>query len=264
MKIEALRNEPHISVSSIQKYIDCSLQYKFSKIDKLSPEFVSDNLVFGSSIHQALAEFNQERLSGIRMKLEDLKALFADIWHQKAYENPWIKYSTGKNYQSLSNLGQDMLEVYYRQLSAKEFTIISIEEPFKFEIDGLEVPMIGIMDLVEQDDHDGSIVITEYKTAAKAYGLDDVNRNFQLTVYDMAARRNGYAGKEIVFKLDTLLKTKSPRFEQFYTTRDENDEARAIRKIKSVWEGIQKQIFIPNDTSWKCINCEYRTYCDNL
>ena len=106
-------------------------------------------------------------------------------------------------------------------------------------------------------------MITEYKTAAKAYGLDDVARNFQLTVYQMAARRNGYANREIVFKIDCLIKTKVPRFEQFYTNRNESDETRAIRKIKNVWEGIQKNIFISNETSWKCSYCGFRSHCDN-
>ena len=263
MNIEKLRNQPHLSVSSIQKYIDCGMQYKFSRIDRLPPEFISDNLVFGTAMHKALAEFNQERLSGTRMKLDHLKAVFEQCWHEKAYENAWIEYSNGKNYQILMNLGKDLLEIYYRQLPAKEYTIVSIEEPFQFHIDGLEVPIIGVMDLVEEDEVDGSIVITEYKTVSKAYGLDEVKRNFQLTVYHMAAKRNGYAHREIVFKIDSLIKSRTPRFEQFYTNRNNQDESRAIRKIRSVWDGIQKNIFIPNDTSWKCANCEYRSYCDN-
>lgn len=264
MNIEEMRKQPHLSVSSIQKYIDCGMQYRFSKIDRLPPEHISDNLVFGSTIHMTLADFNQERLLGSRMKLNDLKNLFEKYWHEKAYDNPWIKYSAGKNYHVMSDLGKSLLETYYLQLPSKEFTVVSIEEPFMFLIDGLDVPIIGVMDLVEEDDDDGSIVITEYKSISKAYGLDDVRRNFQLTVYNMAAKRNGYANREIVFKIDSLIKAKSPRFEQFYTNRNDSDEEKAIRKIKSVWDGIQKGIFIPNDTSWKCSNCEYRSYCDSI
>lgn len=263
MKIEELRSEPHLSVSSIQKYIDCGLQYRFSKIDKIPPEFISDNLVFGSSIHQALAEFNQERLTGTKMKLKDLQAAFEKCWHEKSYENRWIKYSKDKSYASLMAQGKSLLEAYYNALPSRPYTIISIEEPFKFEIDGLDVPIIGIMDLVEEDEEDGLIIITEYKTAAKAYAVDDVDRNFQLTVYHMAARRNGYADRDIAFKIEALIKTKVPRFEQIYTTRCEVHDERAIRKIKNVWEGIQKNVFIPNDNSWKCNNCEYRSNCNN-
>ena len=261
LNIDELRKEPHLSASSIDKYIGCSLQYKFSRIDKIPPEFVSDNLLFGSSIHQTLADFNQERLSGVRMKLEDLKALFEKIWHEKAHDNKQIKYSKGKDYQILCDQGKMMLAAFYQELPDREYNILSIEEPFKFEIDGLDLPIIGIMDLVEEDDA-GSIIISDYKTASKAYSLDDVNNNFQLTVYQMAARRNGYANREIVLKLDSLIKTKVPKFEPYYTSRDEADEERAINKIMAVWDGIQKQIFIPI-TSWKCNNCEFKTHCRN-
>jgi len=35
-------------------------------------------------------------------------------------------------------------------------------------------------------------------------------------------------------------------------------------KVKvQVWEGIQKGVFIPNDTSWKCKNCSYKVACDS-
>jgi putative RecB family exonuclease len=73
---------------------------------------------------------------------------------------------------------------------------------------------------------------------------------------------NGFGHREIVLKFDTLIKTKKPKFEQYYTVRGEIDEKRLIRKIKKVWEGISRGVFIPNDTSWKCPNCHYRQHCD--
>jgi putative RecB family exonuclease len=62
-------------------------------------------------------------------------------------------------------------------------------------------------------------------------------------------------------KLDTLIKTRQPKFEPHYTVRTEDDEKRAVRKIKAVYEGIKNHIYIPNDTSWKCNGCAYHTYC---
>lgn len=35
-----------------------------------------------------------------------------------------------------------------------------------------------------------------------------------------------------------------------------------MKKIRSVWEGITKGVFIPNDTSWKCTTCNYKSYCE--
>jgi putative RecB family exonuclease len=123
------------------------------------------------------------------------------------------------------------------------------------------LPIIGATDLIEEDDS-GTIIITDWKTSARAYGIDEVDRNQQLTCYQMAARANGFNHREIVLKFDTLIKTKKPKFEQYYTVRTGIDEKRLVRKILKVWEGINRGVFIPNDTSWKCPNCQYRQHCD--
>ena len=262
MIISELRSKPHISVSSINAYVNCGLQYKLRRIDRLPPESISDNLVFGSVIHKCLADFNQEKMTGNKLDLKELQDIFEIYWRDDAEDNKFICYSNGKNYKKLLIEGKNLLEAFYRELPREGFTILSIEEPFQFNIDGIDVPMIGVMDLVEQD-IEGTIVITEYKTASKAFSIDQIERLFQLTVYHMAAKRNGFGDCEIVLKIDSLIKTQKPRFESVYTTRTDADEKRAIKKIQEVWHGIQNNVFIPNDGSWLCSKCEYRTYCDN-
>jgi putative RecB family exonuclease len=92
--------------------------------------------------------------------------------------------------------------------------------------------------------------------------ISEVDSNFQLTVYYTAAKANGYADREINLKFDCLIKTRTPKFEQIYTERSSDHSAKAIKKIKLVWDGIQKGVFIPNDTSWRCHGCSYKSYCD--
>ena len=123
------------------------------------------------------------------------------------------------------------------------------------------MPIIGAMDLIEEDESQ-TLIITDFKTSSKAYSVGEVDNNFQMLIYYMAARANGYADREIILKFDTLIKTKKPKFEQYFTVRSEIDEIRAIRKIQAVWNGIKNNVFVPNDTSWKCKNCSYRKACD--
>ena len=40
--ISEIRGQPHLSASSVNDYLDCGLLYKFSRIDKIQPEFRSD------------------------------------------------------------------------------------------------------------------------------------------------------------------------------------------------------------------------------
>ncbi len=117
------------------------------------------------------------------------------------------------------------------------------------------------MDLIEEDDA-GTIIITDFKTSGRAYSADEVDQNQQLTLYQMAMKAIGYDKREILLKFDTLIKTKTPKFEQYWTTRSELDEHRLTRKAIKVWDGIQKNVFIPNDTSWKCKGCAFKQACD--
>jgi putative RecB family exonuclease len=50
MELSELRKTPHLSASTITTYIDCSLQYYFSRVKRLPMEFVADALSFGTVI----------------------------------------------------------------------------------------------------------------------------------------------------------------------------------------------------------------------
>ena len=141
-----------------------------------------------------------------------------------------------------------------------DFNVLAIEEAFQFSLPDLPVPILGVLDLVEEDES-GAIIITDWKTASKSYSEEEINKNLQLTIYHMAAKANGYGDREILMRFHCLIKTKVPKFEEYYTTRTEMDEMRALKKIRHVWEGISKRVFIPNE-SWKCKGCQFKGACD--
>lgn len=261
MDIFELRKQPHLSVSSINSYLNCSLMYKFSRIDKFKQDYLSDNLIFGSTIHKVLAEYNQEKMIGNLLSFEDLEEIFRKEWEDAAKDNDEIQYSKNVSYRILLNQGIKMLQTFIDRVPENNATIVAIEEPFIFNIEGMDIPIIGIMDLVEEDE-DGTLTITDYKTSKRSMAIRDVDNSFQLTVYYTAAKANGYADRDINLKFDCLIKTQKPKFEQIYTARLDIHSLRAIKKIKHVWDGIQKGVFIPNDTSWFCSYCSYKSYCN--
>lgn len=261
MTLSELRKTEHLSASSIGAYVECSLLYKFSKIDKLPMEEKSDAMEFGSSIHWVLEQYYQEKMIGEKLLLKDIHELFEKSWRMRVEDKTDIKYTKNNDFNSLLMLGKDLLTVWYNKLPSSRYNIIGIEEAFSFYLPGIEIPFIGGIDLIEEDDS-GTLIITDHKTSARAYSADEVDQNQQLTLYQMALKSIGYTDRELLLKFDTLIKTKTPKFEQYWTTRSELDEHRLIRKSVQVWEGIKAGIFIPNDTSWKCNNCSYKTACD--
>lgn len=263
MSLEELRNIPHLSCSSINDYIDCGLLYKLGRIDKFQPEFKPDAMEFGSAIHKVLEEFYQARMIGEEISIKEIHESFDKHWGNIADGNSMIQYTEGKDFKTILLEGKELLSAFYHKLPKDKFKVLAIEEAFSFNLPGIPVAIIGAMDLLESDGA-GTIIITDFKTSARAYSNDEVDRNFQLTLYQMAAKACGYGDQEILLRFDCLIKTKTPKFEQYYTTRSETDEKRAIKKIVEVWKGISKGIFIPNDSTsnWKCKGCALKKYCD--
>jgi putative RecB family exonuclease len=262
MNLAQLRAQPHLSVSSISDYMDCGLLFKFSRIDRLAPEFKADALIFGTAIHAVLAEFYEALQTGQKMSAKQLQEIFEIHWQRLALDREDIKYKPDKDYDTLLLEGKELLSIFHQKIPEDEGEIVGIEQAFQFWLDGLPIPIIGAYDLVLEDAA-GTITIVDHKTVSKAYANADVDRNFQMTIYGMGARANGYNDREVLLRFDCLIKTKIPKFEQYYSTRTSVEEMKALRKILTVWDGIQKGVFIPHDLSWKCAGCAYKTACEN-
>jgi putative RecB family exonuclease len=260
MDIDDLRETAHLSASGIRDYLDCGLLYKFSRIDKLRPESYPDSLVLGQAVHRVLADFYLNLQAGTRLAQKHLEDSFDHHWEALAHGRGDIIYKPGKSYHTYRDEGKALLAAFNRDLPQEDSTVLGVEQAFAAQVEGLPVPLIGIFDLVLADPA-GVVTIVDHKTASKAYSLADVNQNLQMTVYHLAARAHGYDEQEILLRLDCLIKTKTPRFEQSYTTRSEWDEKKAVKRIQAVWEGITKGVFIPNDGNWKCRSCGHKTAC---
>jgi putative RecB family exonuclease len=261
MNLAELRKTPHLSASSINEYVECSLLYRFGRVDRLPMEFVAAELEFGTAIHKVLEEFYRAKMIGERLLLKDLHEQFRTIGKKATTERTDIQYQDGQNPETLSMMGVDLLTAWFNKLQEDNFQVIGVEQIFSFNLPGISIPIIGAIDLLEQDES-GALIITDFKTSARSYSVDEVDRNQQLTLYQMAMKRNGHVGHEILLKFDTLIKTKTPKFESYWTTRSETDEIRMERKIRQVWYGISKGVFVPNDVHWKCPRCHHRKACD--
>ena len=137
MNLHDLRQQPHLSASSIGDYLDCGMLYKFGRVDRLPREHVADALEFGSVIHAVLAEYYQAKMTGDRMLLKDIHGLFKDLWHQTAYDREDIQYANGKDFDTLMMNGIDLLTAWYHKLPDDDFKVLGIEEAFSFTLPGV-------------------------------------------------------------------------------------------------------------------------------
>jgi len=76
----SLREQPHLSASAITSYIECGLQFRLGKIDRLVPEFTSAAMVFGTVIHLVLETFYLLKKDKETLTAKQIHELFVDYW----------------------------------------------------------------------------------------------------------------------------------------------------------------------------------------
>jgi hypothetical protein len=80
-----------------------------------------------------------------------------------------------KDFQSYLIEGADLLTAWFNKLPDDNFSVVAVEEAFVFEIDGMPLPIVGAIDLVEED-YSGTIIITDHKTTGRAYSIDEIDQ----------------------------------------------------------------------------------------
>jgi len=252
----------YISVSQVTTYLACPLQYFFRYVEKREPERTSDALVFGNAVHDAVLLSVQRTQNGQAMTREQVELAFADFWSARVSTTPDIEY--GRNsFDELLHKGLRMVGCYVDQ--APKAKVIAIEEEIRPTIphpDGdVDVPLLGYIDLLVDDGGDLPIVV-ELKTAGARFNDQRLRTDLQATAYCLAiAQKHGTLDKEVPFRWHVLLKTREPILLTYEVTRTERDYLRFGMLVKKVIDGVRNGIFFPQDGSWRCGGCAYRTAC---
>jgi ATP-dependent helicase/DNAse subunit B len=248
----------YLSYSQLALYLECPLKYKLRYLSEggYGDELVPAALAFGSAIHQALAHFYRQTMDGEPFNLAGFLAVFAAAWEAEV-EKKEVFYDHGEDFASLLALGQEMLKVFAR--SAHPLKVIAVEVPFEFKLEhprtGEEfpIPIKGIIDLIEEDEQ-GTLWIVDHKTAGRAYSEQQIAGDLQMLIYAAAVKQlDVVEGREVLLRLDVLLKGKQPQVLRYCLRREERDISRLFEIVTGIWRAIEAEAFYPRC----CIYCRW-------
>lgn len=146
--------------------------------------------------------------------------------------------------------------------------IIGCEYPFNIKVPGTEVPMIGIIDLVVEEDEE-TIHVMDYKSGSWTQDFDDCLKDIQVRMYSLAARKEfiedinekGYSYKNVILTFDyfkdqpvTLAFTEE---EDKQTEREVRDKIREIQSVDKVTRILRDGDSFSDRKYWQC-----RSLCD--
>jgi hypothetical protein len=165
---------PYLSHSQVNRYLHCPEQYRLYYVEHLRRRIPAANLVFGQIVHQALAAFF--------LRQRDPVQVFQDLWQELRTID--LDYSPKDSWDLALATGRTLLERFVRDEAPRVRNIEAVEQKFELEITSLDLPFVGIIDLVAQVDDRRSVV--DFKTAGSGYQPHEVVLSDQLTAYQLA------------------------------------------------------------------------------
>jgi putative RecB family exonuclease len=243
----------HLSYSQVSTYLTCPLRYKLHYVDLIPPAFTTAALVFGSSLHEAVAAYYQSRLEGDPIRPDQIVDVYRENW--RGAEG--IRFFNGDNEDSLLAKAQQLISVFHGQVDP-DVTVLGVEEFFEFQVEGVP-PFHGYIDLIEQD-QEGRVTVADLKTASKKLTGGSVHSNLQLTAYSIGAGSLGFDPEQLTLRLDVLTKTKNPELTRYETTRSQQERDRFVKLVRQVWHSIEHHAFYPKE-DWHCGQCAWADHC---
>jgi putative RecB family exonuclease len=167
----------HLSYSSIDAYTTCQKSWYYRYVEKV-PGPVSPDLVFGTAFHKAVERHIQSGENKM-----SLHQLWFHCWAETVKENDSIAWDKDESYYEA--LGASMLihDESIRAIESIKPLLVhgskpAIETKVEFEVPGVPIPIIGYIDLIEEDGTPG-----DFKTSARPWSQRRADKEFQPEFY---------------------------------------------------------------------------------
>ena len=246
----------YISPSAAKSYLGCSLKFYFERVLQL-PAPTSPALHLGKAVHAALQAFHLARWRGGEDSPESVAAAFHHSFNELERKEGPVKWKDDKERAKSYEAGLRVLAAYLDSDEVLKGKPVAVEVPLREEIEGLPVPLTGMVDLVTAD-----MVAVDFKSAAATPDPKQAafDHELQLVVYQLLIEQaSGRTPKSL--DLIFLVKTKVPKVIRVSSPpADKARKERAITMLRTAVEGIASERFHPQP-GMHCSWCPYRNEC---
>lgn len=244
----------HLSVSQINTYLRCPLQYYFRYVRGIiiPPKAV---LVLGGSVHKALEHnYRQKVKSHKDLKVKEVLECFDQAFKDREKEVEWKKETEKK--EEFKSQGMKLLEKYQEEIAPTIQPLI-VEQKYEIRLEGLNQTFLAFLDLIDM-----AKVINDHKTTMRTPSFISSDHNIQLIAYSMVYRTETEE-IELKSRVHYLVKTKEPKIVALEKKVSNREIQRFLKTVSSVAKAINEENFYPNPHNFMCTNtgCGYWDIC---
>lgn len=249
----------YISFSRLNLYCRCGYQYYLRYILKVIVPRTTP-LIMGTGYHSSLQQNHLQKIdSAVDMPLPELGDFYASQIEEAFKEDVLLtKEQKGQNKVIVRDdtikRGQSALKVYHDEF-APTLMPLEVERAFTVPLADDVPPLYGIIDLVTAD-----MRVVDHKTASKSPSKGTADSSLQLSAYALGFQSlYGFLPESLELQHSVVTEKGNSKADVQKTVRTPEQLERFVNRVRLVWDGIQKGVFIPPEQgSWACGYCGYR------
>lgn len=237
----------NLSHYQIDDYLTCPLKYKYVHLLRV-PVLREHTIIYGAALHRAVQAYNNRRIQGQAMSLEQLIETFEAHWVNEGF-------ISREHEERRLQEGRDALARFHAFAGAGQ-PPTSVEKRFRFQL-GNDI-VTGFLDRV--DEREGEIVIIDYKSSSvrdhKAADKE-ARESQQLSLYALAYRES--VGR-VPNRVELHFLTPGGVIVGQAVKKDK-DLQHAADRVREAATGIRTGFFQATPGQWICSFCAFRTIC---
>ena len=257
-----------LSPSSIRTYERCPYMYHLRYTERIRVPSTAAQLL-GRAVHTVFEMYyKQKRSVGETLDTEAAFDVLDDALDATLHE---LDEEGRAEVEELRELGYDLVEYYVEEV-APHIRPHLIEERFDFSVPGVDVPIVGYVDLVDQD---GTVI--DHKTASSPFSADYLAHDIQLLTYSLgynalrlgARQRPGQLPLATTLppvRLDVLVKGEEITYQRLDFRYEQEHVEQYVARVNAVAAGIRSADFRP---FWQlrspdpnvCHYCDFNSVC---
>lgn len=239
----------YLSYSSISKYLSCGENWRRHYVAK-EQTMTTPALVFGSTFHNTIENYIEQRSQSTT--IPDMTMLWHKNWSAKieAEKNiDWGAETPAQHYEDGQRIltHRDVLNLCDSLQPLVDDAGIFMERKIELQVPGVPVPVIGYIDIMTRDGVPG-----DFKTSSTAWTDDKARFELQPVFYLAALNQMGRQVPKLAFRHYVITKTKTPKVQIIEHHHTWNEIFWLFQLIKSVWDGIERNVYPLNPGSWLC------------
>lgn len=239
----------HLSYSSISLFLDCPEAWRRKYI---AQEKTKSNtaLAFGSAFHGTVERIIQSNAQANWQGIwrEEFKKSFTDDITLEQNETLEQHYNEGIRMLNNKEIQNTIAQIRPRHDESGAM----IERMVELHVPNVPIPIIGYIDIILEDG-----TLGDFKTSERSWTQEKASSSLQPLFYLAALNQKGFE-VNWYFRHYVFVKTKTPQIQIIDHRHKPGEIFFMFETIKRIWDGIRKEYFPLNPTTWRCS----QKYCD--